>query len=173
MASLVINSLWNCNVYINGTSLLGRAEEFEVPAPKRLMQAYRGLGMAARIDVPVGWDRIEASITWGSFDATTIGMLASSTAIQQFAALGDLQVLTAAGETSDVPVIYNVSGLVIDPGPVPFKAQENITFKTTIQVYHVDLTVGGNQVYLFDAFSNQFVVNGVDQLLQYRMNIGG
>ncbi|MGH7068170.1 MAG: phage major tail tube protein [Acetobacteraceae bacterium] len=173
MASLVVNSLWNCNVYLNGTSLLGRASEFEVPAPKRLMQAYKGLGMAATIDVPVGWDKIEASITWASFDATTIGLLASSTAIQQFAAMGDIQVMTAAGETADLPVIYNVSGLTIDPGPVNFKAQDNITFKTTIQVYHVDLSVSGAQVYLFDAFSNQFIVNGIDQLAQFRANIGG
>lgn len=173
MASLVVNSLWNCNVYLNGTSLLGRASEFEVPAPKRLMKDYGGLGMAAKIDIPSGWDKMTASITWASFDATTIGLLASSTAIQQFAALGDIQVMTAAGETSDLPVIYNVSGLTIDPGPVNFKAQDNITFKTTIQVYHVDLTVAGSQVYLFDAFSNQFIVNGIDQLAQYRANIGG
>lgn len=173
MASLVINSLWNCNVYLDGTSLLGRAEEFEVPQPKRLMQLYKGLGMVSRIDIPVGWDKVEASITWASFDSGTIGSLVSSTAMQQFAAMGDLQVLSAAGETSELPVIYNVTGLTVDPGPVPFKAQENISFKTTIQVYHIDLTVAGTQIYLFDAFSNQFIVNGIDQLAQYRANIGG
>ncbi|MGH7189484.1 MAG: phage major tail tube protein, partial [Acetobacteraceae bacterium] len=63
MASLVVNSLWNCNVYLNGTSLLGRASEFEVPAPKRLMKDYGGLGMAAKIDIPSGWDKMTASIT--------------------------------------------------------------------------------------------------------------
>lgn len=173
MASLVINSLWNCNVYLNGTSLLGRAEQFEVPQPKRLMQAYKGLGMMGRIEVPVGWDKIEAKITWASFDSTTIGQLCSSTGMQQFSAMGDLQVLSAAGETSELPVVYNLTGMTKDPGMVPFKAQENIAYATMITVYHVDLAVAGNQVYLFDAFSNQFVVNGVDQLAQYRTNIGG
>jgi len=173
MASLVINSLWNCNVYLNGTSLLGRAAEFTVPQPKRIMQDYKGLGMAARLEVPVGFDKLEADITWSSFDQTTTGLLMSITGMQQFAAMGDLQVLSSAGETSELPVIYNVTGMTKDPGMIPFKAQENISYKTVITVYHVDLTVAGTQVYLFDAFSNQFIVNGVDQLLQYRANIGG
>ena len=173
MASLVINSLWNCNVYLGGTSLLGRAAEFTVPQPKRIMQDYKGLGMAARIDVPTGWDKLAADITWSSFDETTIGLLVASGAVQQFSAMGDLQVLSASGETSEIPVIYNVNGMVTDPGMVPFKAQENINYKTAITVWHVDLTVGGVQVYLFDAFSNQFLVNGVDQLAVYRANIGG
>ncbi len=173
MASLVVNSLWNANVYLNGKSYLGRAAEFEVPAPKRLMQDYRGLGMAARIDIPVGWDKITSTITWASFDQDAMSQLASSTAMQNFAAMGDVQVLTAAGEQQDLPVVYNLTGLVTDPGPVTFKAQDNIDMKTTIQVYHVDLSVAGAQVYLFDAFSNQYLVNGVDQLAQYRINIGG
>lgn len=173
MASLVVNSLWNCNVYLNGTSLLGRAAQFDVPQPKRLMEAYNGLGMMARIDIPVGWDKVEAKIAWASFDHSTIGQLVSSTSMQQFSAMGDLQVLGAAGETGEMPVVYNVTGLTVDPGIIAFKAQENTKYETTIQVYHVDLTVAGTQVYLFDAFSNQFLVNGVDQLAQYRINIGG
>ena len=173
MASLVINSLWNCNVYLNGTSLLGRAAEFSVPQPKRIMQDYKGLGMMGRIEVPVGWDKIEADISWSSFYQTTIGQLMSSTGMQQFSAMGDLQVLSASGETSELPVVYNVTGMTKDPGVIPFKAQENISYKTEITIYHVDLSVAGTQVYLFDAFSNQFVVNGTDQLAQYRANIGG
>lgn len=173
MASLVINSLWNCNVYLNGTSLLGRAAEFTVPQPKRLMQDYKGLGMVTRIEVPVGWDKLAADITWQSFDQTTIALLMSAAGMQQFSAMGDLQVLSASGQTSELPVVYNVTGMTKDPGMVPFKAQENITYKSVITVYHVDLSIGGTQVYLFDALANQFIVNGVDQLAQYRSNIGG
>jgi Bacteriophage tail tube protein len=173
MASLVINSLWNCNVYLNGNNLLGRAAEFEVPQPKRLMQPYKGLGMMGRIEVPVGWDKIEAKITWSSFDQTTIGQVLSSTGMQMFSAMGDLQVLSSSGESSELPVVYNLTGMTRDPGAIPFRAQENIGYVTLVTVYHVDLSVAGTQVYLFDAFSNQFVVNGVDQLAQYRANIGG
>jgi len=35
-------------------------------------------------------------------------------------------------------------------------------------VWHVDLSVGGQQIYLFDAFSNQYFVNGIDQLALFR-----
>lgn len=173
MASLVVNSLWNANVYLNGNNMLGRASEVTVPAPKRLMADYRGLGMASRIDIPVGWDKLQSEITWASFDQNAFVQLASSTAMQQISVMGDVQVLSAAGETNDLPVVFNMTGLVTDPGPVNFKAQENITLRSTVTVYHCELSVSGSQVYLFDAFSNQYFVNGIDQLAQYRINIGG
>jgi Bacteriophage tail tube protein len=173
MTNLVINSLWNCNVYLNGNNLLGRAAEFTVPQPLRKMQAYSGLGMMSGTEIPVGWEKMEATIKWASFDQTTLGQLMSSTGMQQFAAMGDLQVLSSSGETNELPIVYNLTGLTKDPGKVMFKAQENIGYDTTITVYHIDLTIAGTQVYMFDVFSNQFVVNGVDQLATYRANIGG
>jgi Bacteriophage tail tube protein len=172
MGSVVINSLWNANVYLDGNELLGRASELEVPQPKRIMQDYKGLGMAARVEIPVGFDKLESAIKWSSFDPTTLGAAASVVGVHQLMAMADLQVLSASGQTAEYPVVCNMTGTFKDPGKIPLKAQENVEIDCVFTVWHVDLSVGGNQIYLFDAFSNQYIVNGVDQLAQYRANLG-
>lgn len=173
MSQLVVNSLSNANIYLNGVGLLGRAAECKVPQPKRLMTDYKGLGMIGRVELPTGFDKMESTIKWSSFDPTTIAAMAAITGIQLFSALGDLQTLTSGGQIAEAPVIFNFSGVVKDMGDVDFKSQELVEFTTTLTIYHVELYVAGVQLYLFDAFSNQYVVNGVDQLATYRANIGG
>jgi uncharacterized protein len=168
---LIVNTLWSVNVYLNGNNLLGRAAELKVPQPKGLRTDYKGLGMAARVKVPTGLDVLESTIKWASFDPTTIAQL-SVMQMAQISALGDLQTLSAAGDIAEQPVILNMVAMPQDPGPLDFKAQELVDFTTTLDVYHVDLSVGGTQIYLFDAFSNQYIVGGDDQLAVFRANQG-
>jgi phage tail tube protein FII len=42
-----------------------------------------------------------------------------------------------------------------------------------VSVYHCELFVAGVQIYLYDVFANIYVVGGVDQLSNFRSNIGG
>lgn len=173
MSQLVVNSLSNANIYLNGVGLLGRAAEVKVPQPKRMMADYKGLGMVGRIEIPVGFDKLDGSIKWSSFDPTTITQLGSSTGAQLISVMADLQTLSASGEISESPVIMNWTALTKDMGPLDFKAQELVEYESAFTVYHVELYVAGVQLYLYDAFSNQYVVGGVDQLANYRANIGG
>ena len=173
MSQLVVNTLWNCNVYLNGVELLGRAAEVKIPQPKRMRADYHGLGMVSRIKIPTGWDVMESTIKWSSFDPDTIGQVALSSQTCSVSCLGDLQTISASGEIFETPVIYNFNGIPFDVGDIDFKSQELVEFTSSFDVYHIDLSVGGVQIYLFDAFSNQYVVNGVDQLSSYRANIGG
>ena len=45
MSKIEINKLTNANVYLNGTNLLGRAEEVELPQIKHKMAEHKALGM--------------------------------------------------------------------------------------------------------------------------------
>ena len=173
MANILISSLWNCNVYVNGNDLLGRAAEAEVPQPKRLLQEYKGLGMAGRVEIPVGWDKLDATFKWTSFDLQVLTNTAASTSITAISVLGDVQVFSAAGEITELPAIYNLNGIVHDPGALAIKGQSNTEFSSKLTVWHCDLMLAGIQVYLYDVMSNQFIVNGQDQLALYRANVGG
>lgn len=169
---LQVNSLFNLNVYLNGTDLLGRAAEAKVPQPKGMRTEYKGLGMIGRLKVPTGIEALEGSIKWASFDPDTLAQL-SVLQMFQLSLLGDLQTLTAAGEVFEQPVIFNLTGMPHDTGDVNQKAQELVEYTTTFDCYHVDLSIGGVQSYLYDVFSNQYIVGGEDQLANYRANIGG
>jgi P2 family phage contractile tail tube protein len=173
MSQLVVNALSNCNVYLDGVGLLGRAAEVTVPQPKRMMTDYHGLGMMGRVEIPVGWDKLDGTIKWSSFDDTTLALLANSGQILLMSVLADLQTISAAGETYESPVIYNFSGFCKDVGKISFKSQELVEYTSEFTINHIELYVNGAQLYLFDAYSNQYIVSGVDQLAQYRANIGG
>jgi uncharacterized protein len=173
MSELIVNSLWNVNVYLNGVGLLGRAAEASVPQPKRKMQDYKGLGMAGGIEIPVGWEKLEGRIKWSSFDLDTLIGLNMSTGQQQISMLGDLQTISAGGLLSESPVIMNWTAICKDPGPLEFKAQENVEYTSMFAVYHVDLSIAGQQVFVWDSLANILIVNGLDQLSVYRANIGG
>ncbi len=170
--NLVVNSLWNGNVYLDGIELLGRVAEIEIPMPKRLMQDYKGLGMAARIELPVGFDKLEAAVKFSSFDYTARSRAVATAANHLLSVLGDIQVCDGSGQIADIPAQMNLTATFKDPGKIPMKAQQNVEIDATLTVYHVDLAVGGEQIFLFDSFSNQYVVNGVDQLANYRAAIG-
>jgi uncharacterized protein len=173
MPNLTISSLWNANVYVNGNDLLGRASEVEIPQPKRIVQDYKGLGMAGRIEIPVGWDKLEGTFKWTSFGPDVLTQIMSTSALAFFSVLADIQVFSAAGEVAELPAIYNCTGFVHDPGSLAIKGQTNTEYSTKLIVWHAELYVAGLQVYLFDAMSNQFIVNGVDQLAVFRANVGG
>jgi len=172
MAKLTITTLWNVNVILNGVNTLGRLAEFDVPQPKRLMADFKATGMASKIKIPLGWDELEATLKWESFDAATLAALATMNAPASLTLNADAQVISAAGVIQDIPVVGHLVGPVVDPGPVMIKGQENFSQDTKMSVWHVDLTVNGQQIYLFDALSNQYIANGVDMLAGFRGNLG-
>jgi hypothetical protein len=173
MGQLVVNTLWNVNVYLNGQDFLGRAAEVKIPQPKRMMTDYKGLGMAGRVEIPTGWDKLESTIKWSSFEPAVLSAVSLSSQLALVSCMGDLQTITAGGEISEAPVIYNFTGLPKDVGDIDFKAQELVEFTSVFAVYHCELYVAGVQIYLYDAMSNQYLVGGVDQLALYRAAIGG
>ncbi len=173
MSSLIINTLWSCNVFLNGVDLLGRAAEIEIPHPRRITKDYKGLGMAMAIKIPTGWEALEATQKWQSYDASTIRSLCDSSSMTSLSAMGNLQTLSSAGEVSETPVIYNLTGIISDAGKVGFKAQENVEYTSTMDVWHSELYIGGVEIFMIDAASNQFIVGGVDQLSAFRTNQGG
>ena len=43
-----INAIYNANVYLNGTNLMGQAAEFKMPEIEISQDEHKGLGMVSR-----------------------------------------------------------------------------------------------------------------------------
>jgi P2 family phage contractile tail tube protein len=172
VADINITTLFNADLFIDGLDTLGRMGEFSLPQPKRTMETYKALGMAGQIEIPVGWEKLDAQMKWTSFDQAVLLALAGSTSATPLTLQASAQVITSTGLIQEVPVTGNLTGLFKDPGAVKLKAQANAEFEAMFAVWHIDLTIAGNQIYLFDFLSNQYVVGGVDLLAQFRANLG-
>ena len=66
-----------------------------------------------------------------------------------------------------------MTGVFKDAGGLTFRQHENVDSTSTITVYHSGLYIAGTQIYLYDVLANIYVVDGVDQLAQFRANLGG
>jgi P2 family phage contractile tail tube protein len=171
--NIQINSLTNANIYIDGVGLLGRAEEIEIANPKHKMIDYKGLGMAGTAELWAGVEKLESKIKWSSFDADTLTFSASPFQTHSFQARGNLEQYTSQGRSAQLPVVYLMTGVFKDAGAFTFKQHENVDTTSSITVYHSELFIAGSQIHLYDVLANIYVVNGIDQLAQFRDNLGG
>ena len=90
-----------------------------------------------------------------------------------FQVRGSLNQYTSQGRTAELPVVYLMTGVFKDAGAFTFKQHENVDTTSTITVYHSELFIAGSQIHLYDVLANIYVVNGIDQLSQFRANLGG
>lgn len=171
--NIQINSLTNANIYIDGVGLLGRAEEIEIAQPKHRMIDYKGLGMAGTAELWAGVEKLESKIKWASFDSQALSMAASPFHTHNFQVRGNLEQYTSQGRAAELPVVYLMTGVFKDAGSATFKQHQMVETSSVVSVYHCELYVAGAQIYLYDVFANIYVVGGVDQLANFRSNLGG
>jgi P2 family phage contractile tail tube protein len=168
-----VNRLTNANIYMDGTGLLGRAEEIIVAQPKHRMVEHKALGMAGVAEFWAGVDKLEAKIKWASLYSEVLNAANSPFTAHSFQVRGSLDQYTSQGRTAQLPVVYLMTGVFKDAGSFTFRQHENVDTTSIITVYHSELYIAGSQIHLYDVLSNIYVVNGVDQLAQMRANLGG
>jgi P2 family phage contractile tail tube protein len=161
----------NANIYVDGTSLLGRAEEVELVWPKARMVDHKGLGMVGTAEFPAGIDKLEAKVKWSSIYSEVLPMM-SIFQSHQFQVRASIEQYTSQGRIAELPFVGLMTAQFKDGGPLSFKHQEQVDFPTTLVVYHCEYYISGIQYLLYDVLANLYVVNGVDQLAQFRLNIG-
>jgi uncharacterized protein len=172
MAVLInVQRVTNANIYLDGASLLGRAEEVELAWPKAKMADHKGLGMAGTAEFPVGIDKLEAKIKWSAIYSEVLAAMSIYTS-HQFQVRADIEQYTSQGRVAEYPFVGLMTAQFKDGGPLNFKQHEQVDFPTTLVVYHCEYYVAGVQYLLYDVMSNLYIVNGVDQLAQFRANIG-
>jgi len=172
MGLIDVSRITNANIYIDGFSLLGRAEEVELAFPKAKMVDHKGLGMFGTGEFPAGIDKLEAKVKWISVYGEVLSAM-SIFRSHQFQIRASREQYTSQGRTAELPFIGLMTAQFKDGGPLNFKQHEQVDFPSTLVVYHCEYYVAGVQYLLYDLMANMYVVNGVDQLAQFRANIGG
>lgn len=171
MALINVNRVTNANIYLDGSSLLGRAEEVELAFPKAMMVDHKGLGMFGKAEFPAGIDKLEAKVKWLSIFSEVLQTL-SIFASHQFQVRASIETYTSQGRTAELPFVGLMTAQFKDGGPLNFKQHEQVDFPTTLVVYHCEYYISGTQYLMYDVMSNQYTINGVDQLANFRLNIG-
>lgn len=168
--AIQVNKLTNCNIYVNGTSTLGRAEEFDVPEVVYKMAEHKALGLFGSFEVPTGIDKLEARCKWNAFYPEVMAQTGNPMDAQQFIVRGDMPQYGPTGKTGSVGVKITVTGFAKNLPGFKFKQGDNVEMESKFSVTYIKVTVDGQDSYEVDVMTNTLKINGQNILADMNAN---
>jgi P2 family phage contractile tail tube protein len=167
-----INRLTNANVYVDGKSFLGKAEEISLPDIKHIMTEHKALGMIAKMEFFSGIDKLEAKIKWNSFYPDALKKMANPTRALQIQVRGSLEEYTSQGRTAETPVVIFITGLPKNFPMGVFKQHDNVESESQLTITYCRMEINREPIAEIDTLANIYKVDGEDIFATYRQNIG-
>ncbi|WP_432719843.1 phage major tail tube protein [Jeongeupia wiesaeckerbachi] len=168
-----INRITNANIYANGNSLIGRAEEIKLPDVAAIMAEHKALGMVGKIELPSGFDKLEGEIKWNSLYKDVAKLAANPFKAVQLQCRSNIETYGAQGRLQEVSLVTYLT-VMFKKNPLgTFKQHDNAEFASAFSATYIKQVIDGEDVLELDYMANIFRVGGEDMLADYRRNIGG
>ncbi|WP_153799074.1 phage major tail tube protein [Foetidibacter luteolus] len=170
--SIKVNRCTNANVYVDGNSYMGRAEEITLPEYQAKMSDHKALGMVGESELPAGLQKMSAKFKWNAIYEDV--MKKTHDVYSAFRIMVRTSVETWEGGTrvSQVPAVIYLTGNWKKTGGLGFKAQDNVETESEMNVTAYKMEINGEEIVDIDILNNRWRVAGVDQLATYRANLG-
>lgn len=173
MAKAEVNRCTNANIFLDGGSLLGKAEEVMLPTVKHKLAEHKALGLVGSFELFSGIDKMEMKIKWNSFYADVYRKISDPTKALSFQIRASVETYSGgAGRIAEVPLVVYVTAFSKDLPLGNFKQHDNVELETNFTVTAYKLELDGEVLTEADVLANIFKVNGVDILANYRANTG-
>lgn len=162
--------LKNFNLFNDGNSYMGVAEEVKLPKLTRKTEDFRGGGMNGPVDIDQGQEKLELEFTAAGF-LTQVFEQYGTTKVD-----GVLLRFNGAYQRDDTATIQAVEVVVrgrhkeIDPGDAKAGEKGKTTVKSSLSYYK--LTVDNKVLVEIDLLNMVEIVNGKDMLAEQRKAIG-
>lgn len=172
MSKIEINKLTNANVYMNGTNLLGRAEEVQLPQIKHKTAEHKALGMIGSAEFFSGIDKMECKIKWNALYPEVFRACANPFNAAMLQVRASLETYNGTGRVSEVPATAFIIGTFKEFPLGNIKPHENAEYETTLAVTYAKLVVDGQDIFEIDVLQNIYKVGLIDMLTQFKQNTG-
>jgi len=170
---IVVNRLTNANIYIEGASYLGRAEEITLPAIKSKFSDHKGLGMIMDVEFPAGFEKMQGKIKWSSLYPDIVDAVGSPYNAVQMQIRANMDVYDASGERNSVSVVCFLTVRFKDSlSALTLKMNEPSEQESEYSATYYRLEIDGQPLIEIDAISQLFFVSDRDELAAYRANLG-
>jgi P2 family phage contractile tail tube protein len=169
---MVIQEVYDANIYFNNVSTHGTASEVTCPDITPIMGEYKALGMAGTLEFFKGFEKLEATIKW-KYAAVEIRR-----ACANFIKPVDIMVRSrkarwdSGGIIEDVPVVIYLKGTPTKHQGGGYKPQEASEFETAFTCFYFKEEINGEEIIEVDVMNNIYKVDGEDLLAEYRQNLG-
>lgn len=172
MSKIEINKLTNANIYMNGTNLLGRAEEVQLPQIKHKMAEHKALGMIGSAEFFAGIDKLECKIKWNALYPQVLRTCANPFSAAMIQVRASLETYNATGRIAEVPATAFLIGTFKEFPLGTIKPGDNAEYETTMAVTYAKLIVDKEEIFEIDILQNIYKVGMIDMLSTFKKNIG-
>lgn len=173
MAKIEIHRLTNANIYADGNSLLGKAEEINLPEVKHKFADHKALGMVGTFETWAGIDKLEGKIKWSALYPDVLKKTANPFQHVELQLRGSMNVITSAGLSEQKKVVALMTVAFKNFPAGNYKQHDNVEVESTYACYYMKVSIGTEDLIEVDVLNNIYKAGGVDMLAQYRANIGG
>lgn len=168
----LINKCTNANVYLNGISYMGRAEEITLPDISPKMVDHKALGMVGESELPAGLQKMSAKIKWNAIYPDVMKMTHDVFTSVRLMVRTSIETYEGGTRTTQQPGVIYLTGTWKKSGGMSFKPQDNVEIENEMSITAYRMTVNNQEIINVDVMANIWRVNGVDQLAVYRTNLG-
>ena len=157
----------NFNLFIEGGSYMGRAEETVLPKLTRKMEEYRGGGMNAPMEIDMGSEKLEAEFTLREFSEDVLlqyGVVDSAGVALRFRAAAQRD--DASGNTDAIEVVMRGRWRELDMGTV--KSGDAANMKVAMAITYYKYIVNGETLIELDSLNMIEKVGENDRLAEQR-----
>ena len=163
--------LTNFNLFIDGRSYAGVAEEVTLPPLERTMEDFRGGGMLGPIKLDMGLEALQLSFTLAEFNADVLALWGVEDASGVGARfMGAAQADNADGTVDAIEIAVRGRWQKIDPGNA--KQGEAAKMSVDMPLTYYKYTLNGSVLIEIDMINGREIVNGEDRTAAIREAIG-
>lgn len=168
-----IKRMTNANVYCEGNSLLGKAEEVTLPAIKATTADVNALGLVMKSEVTTGFEKMSGKIKWNALYPDVIKTFGNPFQTRQIQVRSSQEHHDSSGIASRVAVVAYLTVRFKDALPaITFKQGDNPEQESEFSCTAYKLEIDGERIIEFDSLANIFFLGDEDQLATYRSNLG-
>jgi len=164
------SNLKNFNLYNDGNSLMGIADEVTLPKLSRKTEEYQAAGMPFPVDLDISNDKIEIDWSCQGFVADVVKQYGAVKVGANLLRFSGAYQREDTGDVQAVEIVVRGRHKEIDFGSAKVGDKTQTKIKTSCSYYK--LTVDNAVLIEIDALSMIFIVNGVDMMEKQRKAIG-
>lgn len=172
MAAININRITNANCYVDGNSLLGQVEEATLPDVKKVMTEHKALGMTGKVEFVSGIDKMEAKLKFNSFYPDVMKSASKFYNAVKLQLRSSVEVYEGGQLVAQKPYVVFMTGQITNLPAGGFKAMENVEIELNMSVTAIRIEYDRAEILNYDANANIYIVDGSDELAEYRSNLG-
>lgn len=162
----------NANVYIDGESYLGRAEEINLPLIKTKDGDHVALGMIGDLDYPTGFEKMEMDVKWNSIYPEVYKKIANVYTGLNLQIRSSSEIWEGNTRVNQEGVVIYVKARPKEFGQLGIKARDNMDVPSKYSVTYYKLEINGEEIFELDLEAMIYKVNGEDMMALYRSHLG-